>query len=265
MNDDLKWYYLENGKSLGPFTKDQLIQLAFTGMLAKETLIWSPSQNQEWRPLNEALNLKDELPPPLPNTQVAPALQPSDAATVIKVEGEQAPHPWRRYLARMLDCMANGSVMWVAIGMLLAVFMPVQANQFFQFIGDPKNKFADIFLTCLIVPFANAAFIGFTGSSIGKWFFGVRVLNASDRVIGYKLALKREFLVWQYGLGCGVPLLNIIAALHQRDKLDKNKITSWDKDLNLKIVYRKSGAVQYLLSIVGFLLYFVIYAALTKM
>ena len=155
--------------------------------------------------------------------------------------------------------------MWMAIGMTLMAVAPTEANRFFSFIGDPKNKFIDIFLTCLIVPFANAAFIGFTGSSIGKWFFGVKIIDQTGKQIGYSLALKREFLVWIHGLGLGIPLISFFTALHQKSQLEKNKITSWDKDLNLRVVYRTSGALQYLLSIVGVALIVLIYAALTKL
>ena len=95
MTDELKWYYLQNGKSLGPFSKDQLIQLAFSGAIPKETLIWTSSQNQEWKPLSEVFNLSEELPPPLPNAQLSATPQiTSNQNTDVAI-----PHPWRRYFA----------------------------------------------------------------------------------------------------------------------------------------------------------------------
>jgi len=264
VDDDLKWYYLQNGRSLGPFSKDQLIHLAFSGAIPTETLVWTSSQDQEWKSLSEAFNLNDELPPPLPNKQIHSTLGSTITTSQSNLDSN-APHPWRRYFARQLDNIANGTVMWMAIGMTLASVAPTEANRFFSFISDPKNKFVDIFLTCLIVPFANAAFIGFTGGSVGKWFFGIKVVDQAERQIGYSLALKREFLVWMYGLGFGIPLVSFFTALHQKSQLEKNRISSWDKDLNLRVVYRENGALQHLLSIVGVVLIITIHAVLTTL
>jgi len=264
-DDEVIWYCLQNEKSLGPFSKNQLIQLAFSSAIPKDTLIWTSSQNQQWRPLEGVFNLKEELPPPLPSTQ-SQSLQPIGATPVGTANLEaDLPHPWRRYFARLLDNIVNGSVIWIAIGLMLAAVAPSKAKRFFNFIGDRKNEFANIFLTCLIAPFANAAFIGFTGSSLGKWFFGVKVIDHSGRAIGYTLALKREFLVWLYGIGLGIPLVSFCTALHQKSQLEKDKTTSWDRDLNLQVVYRKSGVLQYFLSLVGFALSIFIYMALTKL
>jgi len=258
--DDTKWYYLRDGKSLGPFTKDQLTQMVFENAISKETLIWNASQNEQWKQLAEVFDLKVELPPPLP---ISSEVQKSSDKK--KIDTQLTPHPWRRYFARMLDCTVNGVVAGAALGLIGYAVMPIEANQFFTYIADPKHKFADIFFTYLIVPFPNAAFIGFTGSSIGKWCFGVKVVDQADRAIGYPKALKRELLVWLYGLGLGIPILSFIAMLLQKSQLEKNKVTQWDEDLDLKIIYRDNGWQQNLLSFLGIVLFILATVIIAKL
>ena len=256
-DDELIWFYLLDGKSLGPCSKSQLIKLAFDNSITKETLIWSSIQKEKWIPLKDVFNLKEELPPPLPksntysksvNTKISKLF---DEASNYETELQ---HPWRRFFARALDNIINGSIMWLSIGIILVTIAPINAKTFITFIIDPENKFLNILPTLFLLQFFNSIFIGFTGSSLGKWFFGVRVLDQFGRCIGYRLALKREFLVWLYGLGIGIPLVMIFTLLRQKSNLEKNKILSWDKSLNLQIKYRKTGTLQNILSILGFIL-----------
>lgn len=265
MSEELKWYYSVGGKSVGPFAKDQLLALVFSDAISKTTPIWTPEGNQEWKPLEQVFSLKEELPPPLPSVSPAPSQSASNAEKPTLMEVHDTPHPWRRYLARILDTTINGSIIFIALAALFFAVDPNSATRFFNYIGDSKNQFIDLFLTCLLAPFINAAFIGFTGGSIGKWLFGVKVVNQQGNAIGYRTALYREFLVWLYGMGLGIPLINIGAFLHQHSQLNKNKITSWDRDLNLKIIYRPHGALQSFLSVLGVFLILVIRAILTKL
>ena len=52
--------------------------------------------------------------------------------------------------------------------------------------------------------FINAAFIGLTGYSVGKWVFGIRILNEQNRPVGYFSALSREMKVWSGGMAFGI-------------------------------------------------------------
>lgn len=263
MIDETKWFYLKDGKSVGPFTKDQLVQMALAETILKETLIWNPIQNEQWKQVQEVFDLRQTFPPPLPTYSITQVVdkEPSFPQTVNSID---KPHPWRRYFARMLDNTANGSVMWVAIGTIFVSILPNEAKRFFEFAVDPKYQLVNSFLTFLLVPFVNAAFIGFTGSSLGKWFFGVKIVDSSNRAIGYSLALKREFLVWLYGLGLGIPIVSFLTSLKQKSQLEKDGITQWDKDLDLKVIYRADRWSQHLLSLLGFSLIFVIYGLVTS-
>ena len=255
MSEELKWYYSVGGKSIGPFSRDQLLALVFSNAISKETPIWTPGGTQEWKPLEQVFSLKDELPPPLPSAPIAQS-QPSSNIDVAKIsDAHDRPRPWKRFLARTLDTTTNGRIIYFVLGALFFAVDPHNATRFFNYIEDYKgNGAAKLILIFLLAPFINAAFIGFTGSSIGKWLFGVKVVNQAGIPIGYRMALYREFLVWFYGLGLGIPLIIIGASLYQRYQLDKNKITSWDRKLNLKIVYRPNGGLQVFLSILGVLL-----------
>jgi uncharacterized RDD family membrane protein YckC len=56
------WHYAENGRQTGPVSEDQLRQLAHTGVVTPDTLIWRAGM-AEWKPFREAV---PGVPPPLP-------------------------------------------------------------------------------------------------------------------------------------------------------------------------------------------------------
>lgn len=255
VDEDSKWYYLQEGKSVGPFSKAQLIQLLVSDKINEEVLIWSPDKSEEWKSLRDTIDLKEELPPPLPsqNIQSLEGNIPSDSSSKLKYWQVDS-HPWRRFFARVIDNTTNGIVMWFAILILLLPIAPTFSNQFFIWTTDTETGLAKYFsksLLTILAIFINAAFIGFTGSSLGKWLFGIRVTDKHGRVIGYAPALKRELLIWYRGLGCGVPYISPITTLYQMKNLQRNKITSWDKEMALHVSYRKRSRLEWLLSIVS--------------
>lgn len=253
MNENQVWYYLLEGKSLGPVSQGELIQLVLSKTVPPEILIWTPNNQQEWKPLKEIFDLSEELPPPLPAGIGGCSNSSSEVKEISTTGVSTQPHPWRRYFARTLDSTVNGTAMLFALIVVLGAVAPSKLEAFSNLISNP---FIEMALTFLIVPFANAAFIGYTKSSLGKLFFGITVCDRDGRAVGYRLALRREFLVWLYGLGCGIPLISLVAASHQHSALIKNRITSWDRDLKLVVNCRPNNALQNVLSSLGVLVIF---------
>lgn len=256
---------MHEGKSVGAFTEDQIMSMLEAGVLKKTTLVWTQSQN-EWKTIEEAFGL-NETPPPLPQ---APHQALQDSVRRISSWSDTTPHPWRRYFAKLLDTIVNGSLAFFFLAVVLYVVDAKLAQSLFDSFDDknPGGKALDVMATSFIAILPNAVLLGLTGTTLGKWFFGIKVLNADDTPVGFLPALEREFRVWIFGFGLGIPLVNIITMSRSYDKLKKNGITRWDEALHAKVTYRPTGTKQTLLYFAGFFCWLVAYSciiALSKM
>jgi uncharacterized RDD family membrane protein YckC len=160
---------------------------------------------------------------------------------------EREPHPWRRCFARIVDTSLNGSFLAF---LLLAQFDPADRDLFFTALGD-FNPVADAILTFLIAIPGNAVMIGLTGGSVGKWLFGVRILDPAGQTIGIGRALRREVYVWVRGLGLGIPIIALITVIVAFRHLTSTGVTSWDREMGIVVVHRPRGRFQVFLTGIG--------------
>jgi hypothetical protein len=58
-----EWFYLKNGQNVGPFTQDQLRQLARQGQLLPTDLVWKNGM-PSWSPASSIPGLLPSAPPP---------------------------------------------------------------------------------------------------------------------------------------------------------------------------------------------------------
>lgn len=248
-----RWHYMYNGQSVGSFSKDQILLMLNSGTLSSSTLIWTQGA-EDWKPIKDVFDLDSELPPPIP-----PASNRNKTSSSSSEKGtawnDTSPHPWRRYFARMVDTSVNGAMAFFFISIVWHTLDSNSANQFFNFLNSPSLQFLNIIATVFVAIFVNAALIGFTGGSIGKWFFGIKVLGADNRPIQYARAIKREFSIWLRGLGLGIPIVSLFTLIFSYGELRKQGATNWDKDMGLKVLYRDSGNRQTILCGIGILLF----------
>ncbi len=254
---DPQWHYMDGQKSSGPHTEEDITSLIETKKIPVTVLVWS-KDSQDWKPANQVFNLEGLFPPPLPGAKDTFFQMPHIDKKLTKVTWtDTAAHPWRRYLARMLDTAIIGSLSFMLLGMLLYAVVPGFAASFFEMLISPSGRLLDIMITFFIVMFLNAAFLGFTGGSIGKFFFGIKILDQHNRPIGYQAALKRELFVWFKGLGFGIPLVSLITMIASYSTLTNKGQTSWDEDMQLRVIYRDKGIQHYALCACGFIIFMI--------
>ncbi|MDD3183175.1 MAG: RDD family protein [Alphaproteobacteria bacterium] len=247
-----KWHYMKDGQSMGPVPEDQLIDLLNDGVLTKDTMVWF-SGSDGWTALSEALNLEDDVPPPLPIGKQKNAFSKN---TIFKFKWSSGTfHPWRRYFARMLDTTVNGMMVFFCISIPLWSMAPKFANSFFNSFDGPEGRVLDVILTTFFAMFLSAALIGYTGSSLGKWFFGLKVVDGAGNALGYKQALKRELAVWVKGFGFGIPLVSFFTVLSAYQRLKADNVTLWDKELGTQVLYRDGKPLQWVLNVLGFIIF----------
>ena len=99
--------------------------------------------------------------------------------------------------------------------------------------------------------------VGVSGSTLGKWIFGIKITRLDESKLGIGAGLSRDLTVLMKGLGLGIPIVSLFTMWNSYQKLRKNQSTSWDKGRYI-VWHRPSGASQYILNIVGILLFVIV-------
>jgi len=271
MTDETEWFFLRDGGSVGPQAPTRLLELLDEGAVTRKTLVWRQGA-ADWQSLEVALGLTAGVPPALPGAP--PGMPPiptsaktptPDLSTPSNEYPDYTPHPWRRYFARMLDTGVGGAIVFFAFGTVLNVVDQDASKAFTDYFRQPDTRVINTMLTCAVAMLPNALCIGFTGSSLGKLIFGVTVTHLDGRLLGFRLALQREVMVWWYGLGTGFPLVTLFTLISAFRTLRDNKKTSWDEKLLLKVVYRHATTTQMVLNFVGVALWLTVFVSLAAL
>jgi uncharacterized RDD family membrane protein YckC len=173
-----------------------------------------------------------------------------------KVIELKARHPWRRFWARWLDWSVCGFFILTPILFGIDFFANVGSGNSLLEISAHYNKMEGFYTfvnnpvifsisTVLIwIPF-EAVLMSTIGTTLGKFLFGIKVLQANgENKFKFKGALGRSVGVNGYGAAFGFPLVNL-AFFHSAYKnLRENKQTSWDQKRGLSVGFEKLGLVK---------------------
>ncbi len=132
-------------------------------------------------------------------------------------------NPWVRFLARMAD-----------YSFLSLVWLIVKHSFSFSF-------HYDFFIPVLFfvwIPI-EAFFLMVWGRTPGKLLLGLKVNVQGRRRIDYLLALKRSFLVWFWGMGLGIPIVNFFTLFHAFLRYKAIKTTSWDMQEKTNVLHHR--------------------------
>lgn len=232
---------MRDGGSVGPEPTKRLLELLDESVITLQTLVWRQGA-ADWQPLENALGLTADVPPALPDAQ--PSMPPIPTSAPVPIEknpapsnkySDYAPHPWRRFVARVVDTFVGGMVVIFPVNLVLLLLPQGVFEAVTKLMTN--DYLASILLAFFAMP-ANAFLIGLTGSSLGKWLCGVQVAHMDGRLLGFQLALKREAMVWWRGLGMGITGVYFLTTFVGYRTLTKQQETSWDKDLLLRVSYR---------------------------
>jgi hypothetical protein len=261
-----EWYYMRDGGSVGPETATQLLELLDEGKISRQTLVWR-RQLENWRPLEDALEFGAAVPPVVPGTltEAQPIPVTQSLSSKHTIPADITPHPWRRYFARMFDTTVAGAVMSLVLGIVLFVINQNIYLSFIKFVAEPGNQYFNAILVCALSVLPLAICTGLTGTTLGKWIFGIAINRPDGQVIGFQLALWREMMVWLRGLGLGIPIIYLFTLVTGYQTLKKNGQTSWDAELGLVANQRPESLKQTALNIAGVLIWLVTLAVIVAM
>ena len=129
------------------------------------------------------------------------------------------PHPWRRYFARGID--------------LALVGLPVS---FVQYVLLHRNyttvsRWEDIVcaligwgLLLLLEPLLLARF----RTTAGKWCMGITVTRPDGERLSYSEALNRTALVWLYGAGLGISIVELVCNYRSYRRYMNGEELAWE-------------------------------------
>ncbi|KAB7762488.1 RDD family protein [Xanthomonas maliensis] len=233
-------------------------------------------------PLPDAINANDAAEPALPPPE-APSLElrrrdgrieprfvagevraslerpalavPADAPALhVYGDGWQdvRPHPWRRYFARGFDTLLLGGLLWFGLGIVAGTVSPALYTALLLPVS--QHLLLSTLATMVLVMPLLALWIGLSGTSPGKWLFGIRVLRSDGFPLGFTDALLREGRVLLYGQCLGLPLLSIAAQVYALVSLFNHGQCSWDRDHGWVVTHRPFGATQVVFGVLALLL-----------
>lgn len=185
----------------------------------------------------------------------ADAIAPHAPSLIVCDEGWQdaTPAPWRRWLARRTDGAVLGTVAWVVLAFALGLFRPALLDVVFASPLFTNAAIAGVLVYAAAIPLL-VLLTGLTGSSPGKWLFGVRVTRRDGRPIGVLACLRRELHVWAAGMAFALPLFSLGTMAFSYQRLKDRGVARWDEGEDWVVTHRPGGVVQALLAGVGVLI-----------
>ncbi|MHC1719127.1 MAG: RDD family protein [Clostridiaceae bacterium] len=161
------------------------------------------------------------------------------------------PRPWVRYFARILD-LSLGSLL---VGIVLSILTP---NLYLEVI----ERYSDFVLGAISViiwmPF-ESMIIAKTGTTLGKWLLGTKVVSLDGTKLSYKNSIIRSYNLVAFGMFFGVPILSLFTIASSYIKLSSMESLRWDVVAGSKVIHEKLNVIKVIVYILlmGFISYLI--------
>lgn len=255
------WYVRRGEREIGPLGDDALRALVGTGQITRNTQLWreglsgwtaafalpgvlGPRAAAPLAPASLApaplapasLRPASLAPASGPATAMAPDLiHPQATAAETGAAAHEPATPWRRYWARYLDI----SISTFLVAVLISAFRPSLLSQ----LGAAAGEGWIVLL--LLLPFAltmDTLIYWALGNTPGKAIAGIKVLDeAGRRPLSAPAHLGRNFGMYVFGLGLGLPLISLITMILGYRRAAAGELSTWDRSSGSR-VYVLSGA-----------------------
>lgn len=236
-----EWYYALHGERVGPRSLEEVRSLVASGVLDADALVWTTGM-REWARVGDMPIVSPTWVPP--HTEVARVPE----EPVQRAEHD-APHPWRRVGARLVDMVVYAFV----FALVLAILVPDLATRPppDPATMNPLYHFAAIPVLVLL----EGLLLHLFGATPGKALFSIRVTTADGGRLSFTQALSRTARLWVVGLALGLPILSLVAPIAAYFRLNGRGRTWWDESLDLRVEH---GPITLMsaMTITGFLLLF---------
>ncbi|MEY3233728.1 RDD family protein [Aquidulcibacter sp.] len=228
MSETDQWFYKIGEADLGPVSEADLINLYRDGHISDETHVRLQGQETE-KQIAEAFPQIGETPP-----------TSSEEDTWC----DTSPHPWRRFFARSFDLNMNTIVLILGWTFLMTAMSPDQPAFWTRLFVDREYTIPSALLTTAFSFLGNIPLMAYGGTTLGKWIFGIRIVQEDGRPIGLKKAIKRELAVFLRAYFLMIPIANLFTLAGAYETLTSEGKTSWDRDYALVAKHRPNSTIQ---------------------
>ncbi|MDY2627474.1 MAG: MerR family transcriptional regulator [Lachnospiraceae bacterium] len=128
--------------------------------------------------------------------------------------------PWRRFLARMLDLQLCS---WLWLFVWIVPLKQVNGSGFFYSL---LNTAAAMIFMVVLEPF----FLAYTGTTPGKWIFGLSVSDEDGKRLSYSDGVKRTVRVLIFGMGLQIPVVELFCMYRGYKKYVNGQGLSWERE-----------------------------------
>lgn len=150
---------------------------------------------------------------------------------------DTAPHPWRRFAARLVDTGLIGHLLLTLMIGTFALFRPDEGGAALRFVDTRLGlAVASVAETIMTIPLCALA-VARCGSTPGKVLFGIR-LRQDGRRPSFRTMLRREMSVAARGQALGVLFLGLATNASAYRHLKREGITPWDAANGLSVHHR---------------------------
>ncbi len=194
----MDWYYVENGRRIGPIDDATLDTLVRAGAVGAGTLVWREGM-AEWRPYAEA-------------RPGEPAAGDTAAGTL----------PYAGFWIRVVAKLVDSAVLWAAGFALTFVVAPLLYGR----VPDTPSPFLDdrpplLLLQLAVAAAYNTAFVGRYGATPGKMAAGLRIVSPAGGAVTYGTALCRYFAEILSSVILGIGYLMVAFDIEKRGLHDR--------------------------------------------
>lgn len=200
----MDWYYVDNGRRIGPVDDATLEVLATAGAVGPATLVWRAGM-ADWRPYAEAR--------PEESAPAATAAAPG-AATVLAYAGF-----WIRVVAKLVDSV----ILWAAgfaLAFAAAPLLPGRGLETLSPLHEGGHPFVLLFQFAAAAAYSTI-FVGRYGATPGKMAAGLKVVTPGGGPVGYGTALCRYFAEILSSIILGIGYLMVAFDVEKRALHDR--------------------------------------------
>jgi uncharacterized RDD family membrane protein YckC len=255
MSDSIpRWHILnDQNQQEGPISEETLHRLFATGSVKSTTAVWTPTL-AEWSTYEKQFPPKNQITEILPQV---PSRKDSQFFGGIH-------RPWRRCFARFVDLNLFGKFVLLCLLFVINGVTPEIGSTINGYLLDPLTSGTILLLAWL--PF-ECALISLTGSTPGKWLFGIGVRSSSGSKLLFGASLKRYISMMIQGVGLCIPIVAFFTQIYSYKQLTLKGTTAWDKASNAIVSHAEPLSWRYFTGTVGVILAFslvVVYRTLAK-
>lgn len=135
-------------------------------------------------------------------------------------------HPWRRYLARTMDCIIYNLLWLTFIAFIFHVNVAARRG---------LENVLDSFITLVIMLGLEPLLLHLFKTTPGKAIFGLRIENCDGSKLSYGEALERTWRVIGEGMGYNIPIYRLVRLWKSYNLCSENETLPWDESISYTI------------------------------